>query len=604
MVRRKNTFMMAASGAVLVIWLALRIAPYTSGGLFNVLNNLGAALSGNPFQFNIVAETGKTVLFMTAAYLLAVVYFYANMKNKRPGEEYGSAKWGDVRELQKIYGQNPATDRILSANMRIGMDMYEHQRNLFTLVVGGAGSSKTRGYVIPNILQCNGSMGVLDPKGENVRATGRVLEKKGYEIKILDLIHMNKSHRYNPFRYISSENDVQRVATMMFKATGGKDAKPQDPYWENAAEEILMAFMLYLYYEAPEEEQNFGMIMDMVRLISKKDNEEDEDEDGVNPLDILFLELKSRNPGHPALKYYEDFIGLPNRTLQTIKSTLTAKLAKFNMSELISLTNTDELDFEKMGEKKMAVFCVIPDMDSSFNFLVSILYMQMFQKLAYMADNVYHGPLPVPVHFIMDEFANVALPDDFDHIVSVIRSRNISVSIILQNMSQIKGIYEKVWESITGNCDTFIYLGGNEQSTHKYVSELLDKETLDTNTYGKTHGTKGSFSTNDQKAGRELMQPGEVRRMKRSKCIVLISGEAPVMDDKYNLQYHPLIHETPLAKKGAKGEPYTYGDVTLQAAETGIIGYMEPEDVEESEIYKPDLICTVLTEEDFNNFYN
>ena len=239
-------------------------------------------------------------------------------------------------------------------------------------------------------------------------------------------------------------------------------------------------------------------------------------------------------------------------------------------------------------------------MDPSFNFIVSMLYSQMFQKLAYLADNVYHGPLPLHVHFIMDEFANVALPDDFDHVVSVIRSRDISVSIILQNMNQIKAIYEKVWETIVGNCDTYIYLGGNEQSTHKYVSELLDKETIDTNTYGMSRGMHGSFTTNDQKAGRELMQPGEVRKLSRDKCIVMISGEEPAMDFKYDLQSHPLIHETPLAK-GKKGKPYTYGNVTLQDSDVGIIGYMYKEDVSEDEIYKPDTTCQILTEEDINN---
>lgn len=593
---KKNNLYMAIAGEGMVIWIALKIAPYAKGGLFGILNNFGTALSGNPFKFIIVPETVKTLLIMSGLYLFVAAYLFSIMKNKRPGEEYGSAKWADIKKLQKKYSQNPETDRILSENLRIGMDMYKHQRNLFTLIVGGAGSRKTRGYAIPNILQNNGSKVILDPKGENLRATGNALLKMGYKLKILDLIHMERSHRYNPFHYITCQNDVQRIATMIFSATGKKDSKPQDPYWENAAMEILMALMLYLYYEAPEEEQNFGMVMDMVRLLSSGGNDEEE----INPLDALFLDLKAVKPEHPALKYYEDIIGLPNKTLQTIKSTLTAKLSAFNMDEVISLTMTDELEIDKIGEEKTALFCIIPDMDPSFNFIVSMLYSQMFQKLAYLADNVYHGPLPLHVHFIMDEFANVALPDDFDHVVSVIRSRNISVSIILQNMNQIKAIYEKVWETIVGNCDTYIYLGGNEQSTHKYVSELLDKETIDTNTYGMSRGMHGSFTTNDQKAGRELMQPGEVRKLSRDKCIVMISGEEPAMDFKYDLQSHPLIHETPLAK-GKKGKPYTYGNVTLQDSDVGIIGYMYKEDVSEDEIYKPDTTCQILTEEDINN---
>lgn len=595
----KNYAAVIAAGYLMVIWISLKIAPFTSEGLLSVLQNMGIALNGHPFKFNICEETSNTVLVMTIVYLIAIVYFFATLKNKRPGEEYGSAKWGDVKALQKSYLQDESTDRILSDGLRLGMDMYKHQRNLFSLIVGGAGSAKTRGYVIPNILQCNGSMVILDPKGENLRATGNVLKEKGYVLKILDLIHMNLSDRYNPFRYFTDENDIQRTATILFKATGSKEAKPTDPYWENAAMELLMAIMLYLYYEAPEYEQNFGMLMDMVRLVASDSNDDEEDEQSVNPIEMLFRELRIRKPEHPALKYYADLIGLPNKTLQTIKSTLTAKLSKFNISDLISLTNTDDLEFEKIGEQKMAIFCVIPDMDSSFNFLVSTLYMQMFQKLTYIADNVYHGMLPVHVHFIMEEFANVALPDDFDHVVSVIRSRNVSFSIILQNMNQIKALFKDTWESIVGNCDSFIYLGGNEQSTHKYVSELLDKETLDTNTYGKTHGIKGNYSTNDQKAGRELMQPGEVRRMSRRKCIVLISGEAPVMDYKYNLQKHPLIHKTPLAKRGKKGLPFEYGKVTHSMAGMGLVGYMNPEDVAPEELFVSDMNCTVLTEDDY-----
>lgn len=457
---KKNNLYMAIAGEGMVIWIALKIAPYAKGGLFGILNNFGTALSGNPFRFTIVPETVKTLLIMSGLYLFAAAYLFSIMKNKRPGEEYGSAKWADVRELQKKYSQNPETDRILSENLRIGMDMYKHQRNLFTLITGGAGAGKTRGYVIPNILQDNGSKVILDPKGENLRATGNALLKMGYKLKILDLIHMERSHRYNPFHYITCQNDVQRIATMIFSATGKKDSKPQDPYWENAAMEILMALMLYLYYEAPEEEQNFGMVMDMVRLLSSGGNDEEE----INPLDALFLDLKAVNPGHPALKYYEDIIGVPNKTLQTIKSTLTAKLSAFNMD----------------------------------------------------------------------------------------------------------------------------------------VSELLDKETIDTNTYGMSRGMHGSFTTNDQKAGRELMQPGEVRKLSRDKCIVMISGEEPAMDFKYDLQSHPLIHETPLAK-GKKGKPYTYGNVTLQDSDVGIIGYMYKEDVSEDEIYKPDTTCQILTEEDINN---
>ena len=472
-------------GAFFVVWFGIKTAPYVDKGLFYIATNTEQIYS-DVFKVQLCENTVKTVLILMGIYGTAFLMFVYTRRNTRHKEEYGSAKWADVKKLLKKYSQDKNSDRIFSKNFRLGTDMYKTQRNLFSLIVGGSGAGKTRYYVIPNILQMNGSMVIFDPKGENVHATGRVLKKNGYKVKVLDLIDMEKSLRYNPFRYISGEEDIQRVATMMFKATNkpGQQGHAQDPYWENAAEEILLALMLYLYYEAPEDEQNFGMIMDMVRNITKTDGEEDEGND-MSPLDMLFLELQARKPEHPALRYYKDFMGLPNKTLQTIKSTLTAKLSKFNLDKLISLTNTDELELDKLGEEKIALFCVTPDMDTSFNFLVSILYLQAFQRLAYIADKMYRGMLPVPVHFLMDEFANVALPDDFEKIQSVIRSRGVSMSIILQNISQLKALFKDTWESIVGNCDEFLYLGGNEQSTHKFVSELLGKETVDTNTYNR-----------------------------------------------------------------------------------------------------------------------
>lgn len=600
MPRKNNKAMygtMFIIGAIIIVWLALKIAPYINNGLFWILVNYDVVFSA-PFDIELCADSLKTVLIVLGIYAIAFLMYVSTRRNTRYKEEYGSAKWGEAREIMKKYSQDKETDRIFSKNTRMGMDMYKHMKNLFSLIVGGSGAGKTRNYVIPNILQCNSSMVIFDPKGESVRATGRLLGKKGYKVKVLDLIDMEKSLRYNPFKYITGEEDIQRVATMMFKATEkpGQQSHAQDPYWENAAEEVLLALMLYLYYEAPEEEQNFGMIMDMVRAITKTEDEEDEGND-ISPLDMLFFELKARKPEHPALRYYQDFMGLPNKTLQTIKSTLTAKLSKFNLDKLISLTNIDELELDKLGEEKIALFCVTPDMDTSFNFLVSILYLQTFQRLAYIADKKYGGKLPVPVHFLMDEFANVALPDDFEKIQSVIRSRGVSISIILQNISQLKALFKDDWESIIGNCDSFLYLGGNEQSTHKYVSELLGKETLDTNTYGKTHGMKGSFSTNDQQTGRDLMTPDEVRMMPTKDCILFIRGERPIYDRKYNLYKHPLIHETTLAKR-KKGEPYIYGEVKDASCEYGLLGYMDPEYVSEDELIKTSGGCAILTDEE------
>lgn len=587
---KKTTYaFMAVFGALFTVWLALRLAPSVSGGFLQAVQDFGAALSGNPFKITLCAESGKTAAVFLIIYALVMLYCFSMLKNRRFGEEYGSAKWGDINKIMKKYRQDEKTDRIFTENIRFGLDCNKYRRNLFTMVVGGSGSRKTTGYTVPNILQGGTSMVILDPKGESVRATGRALENDGYEVRVLDLIHMEKSHRYNPFVYFRSDNDIQRLATIVMKATGEKDSKPQDPYWENAAEEILMALMMYLHYEAPPEEQNFATVMDMIRCI-KVDDDGDGDEQSVSPVERLFLDLRVRKPDHPALRYYEDFIGVPKRTLETIKSTLTAKLAKFNIDSLISLTSTDEIGLDTLGEKKTALFLVIPDNDTSFNFIVSMLYMQAFQRNMDIADYKYKGMLPYHIHFIMDEFANVALPKDFKTVQATMRSRGMYASIMLQNMADLKALFEKDWESIVGNCDTFLFLGGNEPGTHEYVSKRLGKETLDTNTYNHTHGLKGNYSTNDQKAGRELLFPDEVSRVEDEYCILFIRGELPVMDRKYDLTRHPRIRETSLfwgtKEERAKNE-YSYNNVTLPNTPVGVLGYLYPDETDPSELVIP-----------------
>ena len=396
--------------------------------------------------------------------------------------------------------------------------------------------------------------------------TGKLLEEKGYEIRVLDLINMEKSHGYNPFVYLKTDNDVQMLATNLFKSTTPKGAQSNDPFWDAAASMLLMALILYLKYEAPEEEQNFPMVLEMLRAASI--NGED---DSYSPLDLLFLDLEAVEPEHIAVKYYREYHSGSAKTLKSVQITLASKLEKFNLESLASLVTVDELDLASMGEKKVALFARIPDNDTSFNFLVSILYTQLFQQLFYLADHKYHGSLPVPVHFLMDEFSNVSLPDDFDKILSVMRSRGVSVSIILQNIAQLKALFEKQWESILGNCDEFLYLGGNEQSTHKYVSELLGKETIDTNTYGKSSGRNGNYSTNYQSSGRELLTPDEVRMLDNRYAVLFIRGERPVMDLKYDIFKHPCIAKTP--DGGSK--PYLHGEVTEAVAAVDVMGIVK-----------------------------
>ena len=396
-----------------------------------------------------------------------------------------------------------------------------------------------------------------------------MLREKGYEVKVLDLINMEKSHCYNPFVYLRNDNDVQRLVTNLFKSTTPKGAQSSEPFWDNAAQMLLLALIFYLKYEAPEDEQNFAMVMEMLRA-----GDVDEDNNMPSPLDNLFYDLEKTDPNHIALKYYRSYHSGAAKTLKSIQITLAARLEKFNLESLAALTITDELELNTLGEKKTAIFALIPDNDTSFNFLVSILYTQLFQQLFEVADKKYGGSLPVHVHFLMDEFANVSLPDDFDKILSVMRSRGVSVSIILQNLAQLKALFEKQWESIVGNCDEFVYLGGNEQATHKYVSELLGKETIDTNTYGQSYGMRGNYTKNDQQAGRELLTPDEVRMLDNQYALLFIRGERPVKDFKFDILKHPNI----LLTEDGKGKPYIHGDTSGAAFTIKLTSLPLPED--------------------------
>lgn len=416
-----------------------------------------------------------------------------------------------------------------------------------------------------------------------MRDTGQLLEKEGYKVKVLDLVTPKLSHCYNPFKYIQDDNDVQKLVANLFKSTTPKGAgSSSDPFWDIAAQMLLSALIFYLKYEAPEDEQNFAVVGEMLRAGKPKED----DEDYESPLDILFKKLEHRKPDHIAIKYYKDYHSGAGRTLKSIQVTLSSKLEKFNIDEIANLTMTDEMELDRLGEEKIAIFAVIPDTHTSYNFLVSILYTQIFQNAFYRADNNYRGALPIPIHFLMDEFANVALPDDFDKILSVMRSRNVFVSIILQNLSQLKALFKKQWESIVGNCDQFLYLGGNEQSTHKYVTELLGKETIDTNTYGKSTGHSGSYSTNYQATGRELLTADEVRMLDNDKAILLIRGEKPVIDFKYDILKHPNVKYT----ADGDGKMYEHGVITRATGEI--------QELTEDEILK---LKDVLIIQDYDN---
>lgn len=560
---RQSAIILSVIGIIPVVWLALLIAPSVGGGLPEILSKL-LIVFNNPFHIEFCEDSLKTVLVLLLCYGFGIGIYFSTRKNYRRREEHGSAKWGNANAVNKKYCQTPKSEnKLMTQNVAIGINAKKHRRNLNTLVCGGSGAGKTRFYCKPNLMQANTSFVILDPKGEIVRDVGKLLEAKGYEIKVLDLISMEKSHCYNPFVYLQNDNDIQRLVTNLFKSTTPKGSQSNDPFWDTAASMLLLALVFYLHYEAPPDEQNFAMVMEMLRAGSI----EDEDDPRPSPLDQLFNELGEDYPDHIALKYYRSYHSGSAKTLKSIQITLAARLEKFNLESLASLTSTDELELGTLGEKKTALFALIPDNDTSFNFLVSILYTQLFQQLFYSADHIHGGSLPIPVHFLMDEFANVSLPDDFDKILSVMRSRSVSVSIILQNLAQLKALFEKQWESIVGNCDEFLYLGGNEQSTHKYVSELLGKATIDTNTYGKSEGRSGSYSTNYQISGRELLTPDEVRMLDNQYAILFIRGERPVLDFKYDILKHPNMALTADGKAGV----YKHGEVKSDVATIELI---------------------------------
>ena len=536
----RSSLILFAVFLVPVVWAALLTAPSLSGGLPEILATLPEAMD-NPFDIRWVDDTPKCILLFVAAYCLGIGIYLSTRRNYRRREEHGSARWGGAAAVNKKYrDKDPQKNKILTQNVRIGLDGRKHRRNLNVMVVGGSGSGKTRFYAKPNVMQANTSFVVLDPKGEILRDTGNLLKANGYEIKVLDLINMHLSHCYNPFAYLRDDKDVLKLVTNLIRNTTPKGSNTNDPFWERSETALLEALILYLLYEAPKEEQNFPMVMEMIAAAEVRED----DETYQSPLDELFERLEMREPEHLAVKQYNIFKLAAGKTAKSILIGLGVRLEKFNLSTLAGITTVDEMELSSIGEKKTALFAVIPDNDSSFNFIVGMLYTQLFQSLMYLADYKYGGRLPVHVHFVMDEFANVALPDEFDKLLSTMRSREISVSIILQNLAQLKALFKDTWESIVGNCDEFLYLGGNEQSTHKYVSELLGKETIDTNTYGLSRGRNGSYSTNYQQSGRELLTPDEVRMLDNRFALLFIRGERAVMDEKYDILKHPNLKLT------------------------------------------------------------
>lgn len=538
--------------AVPVIYMAMVLAcSYEAGtDLFALMERFGLLL-GRPDLLRWTAYTPRCILGALVCYGLAVTLYYSDHENRRPGEEYGSAKWGSARELNKQYADPNGKNVILTKHVSIGLDGYKHQRNLNILVVGGSGSGKTRFFCKPGIMSVNCSYLIVDPKGEMLRSTGYLLKDEGYDIKVFDLIHPRQSDGYNPFTYIRDDPDVLKLMDNLVKNTTPPKGASNDPFWEKAEIALDSALMLYLLYEAPAEEQNFEMLMFMLECARVME----EDEQYQSPLDLLFQTLEERDPSHIAVREYKVYKQAAGKTAKSILVTASVRLAAFIFPQYAAMMQTDEMDFASMGERKRAIFCVIPVNDGSMNYLVSMLLTQCFQQLYLRADERYNGRLPVPVRVIQDEWANVAQPDSYPKVLATCRSYNIGINIIVQNIQSIKALYKDEWEGIIGNCDTLLFLGGgNEPTSLEFVSKLLGKETVHTRTRGQTKGRSGSSSVNFQQTGRDLMTPDEIRMLPTNDALLFIRGEKPVRDKKYDIKKHPNVRRT----ADGRAKPYSH----------------------------------------------
>ena len=501
-----------------------------------LLTNLTAALQ-HPLDIHWTDKSLLSILICTGLYIMGLCIYASEQRRTRDGEEHGSAAWGSPRQVNAMFRQKE--NKILTRHVRLGLDTHKHRRSLNVLVIGGSGAAKTRSYVKPNILEANTNYVITDPKMEVLTATGGWLKSKGYDIRVLNLVNLEQSDGYNPFHYLRDEKDALKLVNNLIQATTPKGSHESDPFWTKAETALLQAIILMLFQEAPEYEQNFSMVMRVLEYAEVRE----EDDEYISPLDLLFQAIERENPESVALRQYKVFKQSAGKTAKSILVSAAVRLAPFNLPQIRAITDHDDMDLYTLGEKKCALYAVIPDNDNTFNFLVSLLYSQAFQTLYYSADQIHHGALPQHVHFVLDEFAAMPLPG-YTRELATMRSRNISSSTIIQNMAQIKELYKDSWETIPGNSDTILYLGGNEQSTHKYISEALGKATIDTKTHGQTKGKSGSYSTNFQMSGRELLTPDEVRALDNRYCILFIRGAKPVMDLKYELTEHPAIRYT------------------------------------------------------------
>lgn len=527
---------------VLSVYLAIAAASaYEEGSNIFVWMGRFSEVLKRPSLLRWTPYTVKCIIVVLLLCAFAVLLYRSDREKRRPGGEYGTAKWEAAETMNQKYADKDGPNVILTQHVSIGMDGYKHQRNLNVLVVGGSGSGKTRYFCKPGLMDANCSYLVVDPKGEMLRSTGHFLKSQGYDIKVFDLIHPRQSDGYNPFRYIREEPDVLKLMDNLVKNTTPPKGASNDPFWEKAEIALDSALMLYLLSEAPKEEQTFEMLMFMLECARVME----EDDQHPTPLDLLFQSLEERDPTHVAVREYKVYKQAAGKTAMSILVTASVRLSAFIFPQYTNIMQEDEMDFGSLGERKRAIFCITPVNDGSMNYLVSMLFTQCFQELYLRADERYDGRLPVPVRVIQDEWANVPQPDSYPKVLATCRSYNIGIDIIVQNIQSIKARYRDEYQSIIGNCDTLLFLGGgNEPESLEFMSKLLGKETISIRTRGQTRGRSGSSSINDQLTGRELMTPDEIRRMPTREALLLIRGESPVRDRKYNIKKHPNYRYT------------------------------------------------------------
>lgn len=532
----------------LVLYLGLSIFIIRLSMLLNsghelnleILDKTLRSLKAKPFILPRTKADLKVFMLFSFAYGIFILDKFTKNEKYMVGKEYGSAEWGKPGDFKKFIDKDDDRNIILTKTEKFSINSRKTMRNNNILVVGGSGTGKTRFVLKPNLMQMHSSYVITDPKGEILRDTGNMLERNGYKIRVLNLYELNKSNKYNPFNYIRSEKDILKLINNLIKNTNPSGSSGgSDPFWEKSETALLQSLFAFIWKYVDESEQNFGTVLRLLELIEVRE----EDESFKSEMDIIMNHYNEKDPNNFAYRQWLIFKQAGGKTAKSILISTGVRLSVFNISDLENLTSRDELELDKMGDEKIALFILISDSDSTLNFLASMLYQQLFEELYFQADFVNEGSLKYQVRCLIDEFANIGQIPEFEKKLATMRSRGISSTIIIQNTAQLEALYKDHWKTIIGNCDTFLYLGGIEQSSHEYVSKLLGKGTIDNKTRGRTKGRQSSTNENFQRLGRELLMPDEVGALDNKKCILFFRGLSPYLSDKFPLEKHKRYKE-------------------------------------------------------------